>query len=588
MKYSGAKILIESLLKQGVDTIFGIPGGAVLPIYDELYKYQKAKKIKHILMSHEQGAAHAADAYARIAGKPGVCLATSGPGATNLVTGIATAMLDSVPLIAITGNVSSCLLGKDAFQETDITGVTSPVTKHNFLVTNPKDLALTIKQAFYIASSGRPGAVHIDITKDAQIKKTEFKYPKRLNLPGFKPEPESFKKTDLNQILKLLKTAKRPVIIAGHGIVLSRAFNQLENLVELLDCPLLSTLLGIDSFRQNHPNWIGMVGMHGSASANYLLDRADLVIVLGMRFSDRITGDIKKFESKTKFIHFDIDPAEFNKNVKADVTVPGDLKKSLQALIQALKKIKLKLDLSNWRQEIDDLQSKYQFKEIDAGDLNKRYSKLSKKPHTNSARQSLSNRKLCTPEIISLISYLTDGKSIISTGVGQHQMWVAQYYRFKRAGILATSGGAGTMGYGLPGAVGACLAVKNQDEVWVIDGDGSFQMTLQELSVLAQENLNINIALINDAHLGMVKQWQDMFYKKRLSATELKNPDFVKLANAYGIAARSVLTWKEAIKAVKWARKIKGPVLINFKVNPNQHVYPMVPSGCSLGEQILD
>ncbi|MBI4359564.1 MAG: acetolactate synthase large subunit, partial [Candidatus Jacksonbacteria bacterium] len=416
-KMSGAKILLECLLKEGVEVIFGYPGGAVLPIYDELYRYKD--KIRHILVRHEQGSAHAADGYARVKGRAGVCIGTSGPGATNLVTGIATAMMDSVPMVIITGNVSSHLLGSDAFQETDITGITQPIVKHSYLVTDPRDLAGVVKEAFYIAETGRQGPVHIDITKDAQIKEASFSYPSSVKIPGYKPEPVIATAKDVTRAANLIKAALRPLIIAGHGVALSGAYGELETLVRLTDIPVANTLLGLGTFPQNDSHWLGMLGMHGTAEANYAAAESDLILGIGIRFDDRITGNLEEFR-KRKFIHFDIDPAEFHKNVKADVVLGGDVKRTLGMMNKRITNYELQITNqkhTQWRAKIEEWRAKYKFKEIDAEDLEKTQSKLSRKPHADTAHADLAKRTLTTPEVISLISYCTKGEAIVTTGV---------------------------------------------------------------------------------------------------------------------------------------------------------------------------
>lgn len=503
-KMSGAKILLECLLKEGVEVAFGYPGGAVLPLYDELYKYQD--KIRHILVRREQGGAHAADGYARVKGKAGVCIGTSGPGATNLVTGIVTAMMDSIPMVVITGNVSSRLLGSDAFQETDITGITQPIVKHSYLITDPKDIARAVKEAFYIAQTGRHGPVHIDITKDAQIKETSFLYPLRASIPGYRPEPIIATATDVKRAIELIQEARRPVIIAGHGVILGQAYDELMEFAEITDMPVANTLLGLGSFPQWNRRWIGMLGMHGAAEANYAVAEADLVLGVGIRFDDRITGNLEEFR-KRKFIHFDIDPAEFHKNVKADAILVGEVRRTLGMVNKHLRS-NVKFQISNvklWWEKIDEWRRKYKFKAIDADDLKKPQSKLARKPHSDTANKELNKRALTTPEVISLISYLTKGAGIVTTGVGQHQMFAAQYYRVNRRNGWITSGGTGTMGYDFPSAIGARVAAPEDVPVWAIVGDGGFQMTLQELGTARQENLDIKIAVINDGYLGMVK-----------------------------------------------------------------------------------
>jgi acetolactate synthase I/II/III large subunit len=557
MTKTGAEILWECLEREHVTTVFGYPGGAILPAYDAL----KHSKIHHVLVRHEQGATHMADGYARAGGGVGVAVATSGPGATNMVTGIATAMLDSSPIVCITGQVGSKLIGSDAFQETDITGVTLPITKHNYLVTHASELARTIREAFYVARSGRPGPVLVDITKDAQQTSCEFDWEAaKPQLPGYRPDlspaPEEYA-----QALELIKNAKRPVILAGHGIIISGAMKEVRDFAERTGIPVALTLLGLGAFPASHPMNLGMMGMHGEAWVNHTIQEADLLLAFGMRFDDRVTGNLKTYAPNAKKIHVEIDPAEINKNVKVDVALVGDLREVLNELLPHVASV----DRSDWLDSIDRLKGDAAVRDI----------------------QNLpDNGHLYAAHVINdLWRETRDADTIVVTDVGQHQMWEAQYYKHDRVRSLITSGGLGTMGFALPAAIGAKVA-RPEAEVWVVVGDGGFQMTMSELATIVQENLKVNVAIINNGFLGMVRQWQEFFYERNYQATPLLNPDFVKLAEAYGIRSMAVTQRSEVVPAVQAARRHDGPVLINFKVEQEDTVYPMVAAGASLHEMI--
>jgi acetolactate synthase-1/2/3 large subunit len=557
MTKTGAEILWECLEREHVTTVFGYPGGAILPAYDAL----KHSRVHHVLVRHEQGATHMADGYARASGEVGVAIATSGPGATNMVTGIATAMLDSSPIVCITGQVGSKLIGSDAFQETDITGVTLPITKHNYLVTHASEVARTIREAFYVARSGRPGPVLVDITKDAQQTSCEFDWEAaKPQLPGYRPDlsPEQ---AEYEQALELIKNAKRPVILAGHGIIISGAMKEVRDFAERTGIPVALTLLGLGAFPASHPMNLGMMGMHGEAWVNHTIQEADLLLAFGMRFDDRVTGTLKTYAPNAKKIHVEIDPAEINKNVKVDVALVGDLREVLNELLPHVASV----DRSEWLDYIDRLKGDAAVRDI----------------------QNLpDNGHLYAAHVINdLWRETRDSDSIVVTDVGQHQMWEAQYYKHDRPRSLITSGGLGTMGFALPAAIGAKVA-RPKAEVWVVVGDGGFQMTMSELATIVQENLKVNIAIINNGFLGMVRQWQEFFYERNYQATPLLNPDFVKLADAYGIRSMAVKQRSEVVPAVQSARGHDGPVLINFKVEQEDTVYPMVAAGAALHEMI--
>jgi acetolactate synthase I/II/III large subunit len=555
-RLTGAEIVWATLVGEGVSTVFGYPGGAILPVYDALRKFP----IHHVLVRHEQGAAHMADGYSRASGKVGVAIATSGPGATNLVTGIATAMLDSIPLVCITGNVSSKVLGTDAFQEVDITGITLPVTKHNFLVNKAEDIAPAIRYAFQIAVSGRPGPVLVDITKDAQQATAIFDFEAAKPRP-YRPHPMlHVDENGLKHAAELIRNAKRPVILAGHGISESGAMEQVRTLAERAQIPVALTLLGLGNFPASHPLNLGMMGMHGESFVNTAIQEADLLIACGMRFDDRVTGTPSTYAQKAKKIHIEVDPAEVNKNVKVDVALVGDLRAVLEELLPRI----AGRDGSAWLKTIEASKGALAVRDIN---------NLPDSGHLYAAH------------VMHDLWRITGGNAIVATDVGQHQMWEAQYFHHETPRSLVTSGGLGTMGFALPAAIGAKMACPDK-EVWVIAGDGGFQMTAAELSTIVQENLNINIAVINNGYLGMVRQWQEFFYESNYEATPLVSPDFVKLADAHGIAGRAVTTRAEVADAVNEARKTDGPFLLNFMVEKEDSVYPMIPAGSALHEMI--
>ncbi|MEN8241396.1 MAG: biosynthetic-type acetolactate synthase large subunit [Chloroflexota bacterium] len=555
MKLSGAKIVNECLVREGVEVVFGYPGGAIMPVHDAMLDYP----IHHVLTRHEQGAVFAADGYARASGKVGVAIATSGPGATNLVTGIATAMMDSVPLVCFTGQVSAHLIGGDAFQETDVTGITLPITKHNYLVTSADELTEVIREAFFIARSGRPGPVLIDICKNAQIEEAEFEYPEEISLPGYKP-PKHAPVKDLEKAAKLIAEAKRPVILAGHGVQMSGAMDELRLFAEKTQTPVAMTLLGLGSLPASHPYSLGMMGMHGEAYCNEAIQNADLLLAFGMRFDDRVTGHLRTYAPRAHKIHIEIDPTEIDKNVKVDVPLVGDLKTILNDITPMVEPNDHEewLDqIKTWREETE-------------------------------ARDILSwpdEEKLHSAHVIRDFWKKTSGDAIVTTGVGQHQMWAAQYYQLEQPYRLITSGGAGTMGFGLPSALGAWFAHPDR-EIWTVEGDGSFQMTLNELATVVQEGANIKILLINNSFLGMVRQWQEFFYDKRYAATQITGPDFVKIGEAYGIPSKRVTKREDVMDAITYAQETPGPVLIEYQVEKEDSVYPMVPSGAALDEMM--
>jgi len=555
-RLTGAEIVWATLVGEGVTTVFGYPGGAILPVYDALRKFP----IHHVLVRHEQGAAHMADGFARASGKVGVAIATSGPGATNLVTGIATAMLDSIPMVCITGNVSSRVLGTDAFQEVDITGITLPVTKHNFLVNKAEDIAHAIRYAFQIAQSGRPGPVLVDITKDAQQASAIFDF-EAAKPRAYRPHPMlRVEESGLNHAAELIRNAKRPVILAGHGVMESAAMEQIRTLAERAEIPVALTLLGLGGFPASHPLNLGMMGMHGESWVNHAIQDADLLIACGMRFDDRVTGTTSTYALKAKKIHIEVDPSEVNKNVKVDVALVGDLRAVLEDLLPRISG----RDGSAWLKEIESSKGAVAVRDI---------------------KNLPDSGHLYAAHVMHDLWRITSGDAIVATDVGQHQMWEAQYFHHEKPRSLVTSGGLGTMGFALPAAIGAKMACPDK-EVWVIAGDGGFQMTSAELSTIVQEQIKINIAVINNGYLGMVRQWQEFFYESNYEATPLASPDFVKLADAHGIRGRAVRTRAELADAVKEAREAKGSFLLNFLVEKEDSVYPMIPAGNALHEMI--
>jgi acetolactate synthase-1/2/3 large subunit len=551
---NGSQMVCESLIQEGVEVVFGLPGGAILPLYQTLPEYPQ---LRHILVRHEQGGAHAADGYARVTGKPGVCWATSGPGATNLITGIATAQMDSVPMVVITGQVARASLGSDAFQETDTTGITLPITKHNYLVMDAADIPRVIKEAFHIASTGRPGPVLIDIPKDVLTDEAEFVYPETVDLPGYKPNMEGHP-AQIKRAARLIAQSNRPVILAGHGIKFSNAFDELKELAEKAQVPVITTLLGISSFPDDHVLCVGMPGMHGMAYASLALEEADLIIALGMRFDDRITGKPSAFAINSRKIHVDIDPSEIGKNIKVDVPIVGDLKRVLTKLNKQIEPA----THVEWLQRVDEL----------------------KRDHPSMSIRDTD--KLIPQYIINQISAATDGKAIVVTGVGQHQMWAAQHYTFTEPRSLVTSGGAGAMGYEVPGAMGAQVGEPDK-VVWSVAGDGGFQMTMAELATLVENDIPVKFAIINNGFLGMVRQWQEFFYAKSYVATHYThNPDFVKLADAFGMLGIRVTEKSQVRSAIEQAMEYDGPALIDFVVEEEENVFPMIPSGQTVHEMI--
>jgi acetolactate synthase-1/2/3 large subunit len=549
---TGAGILLECLKREGVEVMFGYPGGQVLPIFDSLYD----SDIRFILTRHEQGAAHAADGYARATGKVGVCLATSGPGATNLTTGIANAHMDSIPIIAITGQVKSFLIGNDAFQEADVTGVTRPITKHNYLVKDVKDLARVVREAFHIASTGRPGPVLIDIPSDIQLKDTEFIWPEELEIRGYKPtyfgHPGQIKKA-----AKLIAGAKRPVIYAGGGVITSGAHSRLKELAEKIQAPVTWTLMGIGGFPAVHPLSLGMLGMHGTAYANHAIMGSDLIIAVGARFDDRVTGRLDAFAPDARIIHIDIDPASISKNVKVDIPIVGDAKNILGQLLEDIKNTP---DTKEWLNSVESWKKKH--------------------PLTYSEK-----KKIMPQYVIQQIDELTKGEAIITTEVGQNQMWAAQWYEYNHPRTFISSGGLGTMGFGFPAAMGVKVGCPDRI-VFDIAGDGSIQMNIQELGTCVCNKINVKVAILNNGYLGMVRQWQELFYKRRYSQVCITSPDFVKLAESYGALGIKVTKKEEVRPAIEKAIQTDNVVFIDFHIEPEENVFPMVPAGEAINRMI--
>ena len=554
VRLSGAHIVCECLVQEGVEVVFGYPGGAVLPLYDVLPSY----KIRHILVRHEQAAAHAADGFARATGKVGVCLATSGPGATNLITGIANAFLDSSPVLALTGQVPTSYVGKDSFQEIDITGITLPITKHNYLVEDVEDLARLMKNAFHLANTGRPGPVLVDLPRDVLSAETVFDYPKTVHLRGYKPTLFG----NIRQVklaAQLINEARQPVIIAGRGVLISQACQELRELAEKADIPVVTTLLGVSCFPESHRLSFGMVGMHGMAYANAAIDNSDLVVAIGMRYDDRATGKTSAFAPNARIVHIDIDPAEIGKNIRVDVPIVGDVKNVLAQLNREV----ARAEHSEWIQRIADWRVQFPTTEI------------------------RDTPELLPQFVIRQLYEVTEGQAIIVTDVGQHQMWAAQHYWYDRPNTLISAGGLGAMGFGLPAAMGAKVGCPGET-VWAIVGDGGFQMNAQELATLAQENIPVKVAILNNGCLGMVRQLQEFLCDRRYHHVRMKNPDFVKLTEAYGVRAFRVADKAEVRPTIEKAMAIDEPVVVEFVVTPDENVYPMVPPGSCLSEAIKD
>ena len=552
MKMTGSQIFVESLKKEKVEVMFGYPGGVVLPLFDKLYD----APIKFILTRHEQGAAHAADGYARATGKVGVCIATSGPGATNLTTGIANAYMDSIPMVAFTGQVKTHLIGNDAFQEVDVTGITRPITKYNFLVKDVNDLARTIKEAFHIAGTGRPGPVVIDLPVDVQLQETEFKYPDKADIRGYKPKLEGHP-GQIKKAAKLISESKKPILYIGGGVIISGANDEIKDLAEKYQIPVTMTLMGLGAFSTAHPLSLGMLGMHGTAYANHATMESDLIIAVGARFDDRVTGRLDNFAPDAKVIHIDLDPTSISKNVHVDIPIVGDAKDSLKKLI---KYIKTKPNTANWHKKIAEWKKKYPLT----------YKK---------------DNKLRPQYIIEQIYEATKGDAIIATEVGQNQMWAAQWCKYSQPRTFLSSGGLGTMGYGFPAAIGAKMGMPKKT-VFDIAGDGSIQMNIQELATAVTYKIPVKIAVLNNGFLGMVRQWQELFYKKRYSYTTLNNPDFVKLAESYGAVGIRVTKNKEVRPAIEKAIATDNVVLLDFHIEPEENVFPMVPAGEAINRMI--
>lgn len=561
MRVSGSEALILSLLEEGVDTIFGYPGGAIMPVYDALYDYRE--RVRHILVRHEQGAAHAAEGYARITGRAGVCFATSGPGATNLVTGIADAMIDSVPMVCITGQVSSPLLGTDAFQESDVIGISIPITKWNFQITSADEIPGAIAQAFYIAQTGRPGPVLLDITKDAQFGELDFEYKKCTKIRSYLPEipVDPFK---VKEAAELIDAARKPLLLFGHGVIIARAEKELRAFVEKTGIPAAWTLLGLSALPTDHPLNVGMLGMHGNYGPNIKTNEADLIIAVGMRFDDRVTGKVSAYAKQAKIIHLDIDPAEVSKIIKADVAVVGDAAKSLRMLTSNVKPNSHEAWVREFREA-----DKVEFEKVISRDLRPT------KPG------------MTMGEVVRMVSDKTRQEAILVTDVGQQQMIAARYFGFRQSRSVVTSGGLGTMGYGLPASVGAQLAAPDRTVVAMI-GDGGFQMTIQELGTIAQNHLPVKIVLLNNHFLGMVRQWQQLFFEKRYSFTELTNPDFIMISKGFGIPGVKVEQREDLEAAVDQMLSHEGPFLLEVAIEKEDNVFPMVPSGASVSEVMLE
>ena len=556
---TGAQAVIQCLINENVDTLFGYPGGAIMPVYDALYDYRD--QLKHILVRHEQGATHAAQGYARVSGKVGVCIATSGPGATNLITGIADAQIDSTPLVCITGQVGSKLLGTDAFQETDVIGISTPVTKWNIQVTKAEDIPAAIAKAFYIARTGRPGPVLVDITKDAQFEKLNFNYQPCLSVRSYIPEPQ-INCNDIKKAAVLINNAKRPYVLFGQGVLLADAKDEFKTFIEKGGLPAAWTIMGLSALHADHPLNVGMLGMHGNFGPNKLTNECDVLIAVGMRFDDRVTGDLSRYAKQAKVIHLEIDPAEVDKNVKTDIALVGNCKATLPQLTELIKKN----NHPEWLKSF------------------KNYEKIEKK-HLNPKKGDKS--EISMQEVIEVLSEKSNGDAVIVTDVGQHQMIAQRIYQHKQWRSNVTSGGLGTMGFALPAAFGAKMALPDREVIAVI-GDGGFQMTIQELGTIFQTKASIKILLLNNEFLGMVRQWQEMFFEKRYSFTKMTNPDFQTIAKGYSIESEKVTAQKELNNAIERMLKHQGSYLLEVKVKKEENVFPMVPSGASVSEVRLN
>lgn len=556
-KITGSEAVIKCLLEEQIDIIYGYPGGAIMPVYDELYKYQD--KIHHVLTRHEQGATHSAQGFARISGKVGVAIATSGPGATNLVTGLADAQIDSTPMVCITGQVSSHLLGSDAFQETDIIGISTPITKWNYQITKASEIPEIFAKAFYIAKSGRPGPVLIDITKDAQFEKIDFSYKKTEGIRSYKAVPK-ININDIELAADLINSAKKPLIVWGQGVILGNAENELIKFVEKSGIPAAWTILGASAIPTNHPLNVGMLGMHGNYAPNILTNECDVLIAIGMRFDDRVTGDVNRYAQQAKIIHFEIDPAEVNKNIEVDIAVLGDAKQTLSEILRITKKNSHK----KWHQKFKDLYE-IEYQKVIHNDLN---------PIKDG---------LTMGEVMKEINIQTKGDAAIVSDVGQHQMIACRYSNFNKTKSNITSGGLGTMGFALPAAIGAKMACPEREVVAVI-GDGGYQMTIQELGTVFQTKAAVKIVVLNNDFLGMVRQWQQLFFDKRYASTEMLNPDFVKIAEGYYLKARRVTKREDLANAVEEMIKSKEPYFLEVVVEKEANVFPMIPTGCSVSE----